>query len=80
MGFSSGDSGCSGSLLGGEFYDIKNVPDVMYFTGVGHAIHGAFWHNNFGQVMSHGCVNLPLDVADWLFSWTPMGTTVVIVA
>ena len=65
-------------LIGGEYYDVPEVPDVMYFTGVGHAIHGTYWHNNFGQVMSHGCINLPLDIADFLYDWTPMGTTVQI--
>jgi len=66
-------------LIGGEYYDVDDVPDVMYFTGVGHAIHGAYWHNNFGAVMSHGCINLPLDVAAWLYDWTPMDTPVLIV-
>lgn len=67
-------------LIGGEYYNVTDVPDVMYFTGVGHAIHGTYWHNNFGAVMSHGCVNLPLDVAAWLYDWTPMGTPVRIIA
>lgn len=67
-------------LIGGEYYNVKDVPDVMYFTDVGHAFHGTYWHNNFGQVMSHGCVNLPLDIAAFLYDWTPMGTPVQIVA
>jgi hypothetical protein len=66
-------------LAGGEYYNVPQVPDVMYFTNEGHAFHGTYWHNNFGQVMSHGCVNLPLDIAEWLYDWTPMGTAVVIV-
>jgi len=66
-------------LIGGEYYDVDEVPDVMYFTGVGHAFHGTYWHNNFGTPMSHGCVNLPLDVAAWLYAWAPMGTPVLIV-
>ena len=65
--------------LGGETYDIPDVPDVMYFTGLGHALHGAYWHANFGAPMSHGCVNLPLWVADWLYAWAPLGTPVSIV-
>lgn len=67
-------------LIGGEYYNVTDVPDVMYFTDVGHAFHGTYWHNNFGAVMSHGCVNLPLDVAAFLYDWTPMGTPVQIVA
>jgi lipoprotein-anchoring transpeptidase ErfK/SrfK len=66
-------------VLGGEYYNVPNVPDVMYFTDVGHAIHGAYWHNNFGQVMSHGCINLPLGTSTWLYEWTPIGTPVLIV-
>ncbi len=66
-------------LIGGEYYDVPQVPDVMYFTDVGHAFHGAYWHNDFGTPRSHGCVNLPLDVAAWLYDWTPLGTTVVVV-
>ena len=61
---------------GEELYDLKNVPNVMYFLGGGYAIHGAYWHWDFGQRVSHGCVNLPLDAAAWLYQWTPMGTTV----
>ena len=66
-------------LIGGEYYNVEDVPDVMYFTNEGHAFHGTYWHNNFGAVMSHGCVNLPLDVAAWLYDWTPIGTIVLIV-
>ncbi|MBX3071479.1 MAG: L,D-transpeptidase [Thermomicrobiales bacterium] len=65
-------------VLGGEYYNVPDVPWVMYFTDVGHAIHGTYWHNNFGAVMSHGCVNLPLDVAAWMYDWAPIGTKVVI--
>jgi hypothetical protein len=66
-------------LIGGEYYNVESVPDVMYFTTVGHAFHGTYWHNNFGAVMSHGCVNLPMDIASALYDWTPMATTVQIV-
>jgi hypothetical protein len=66
-------------LIGGEYYNVTDVPDVMYFTDVGHAFHGTYWHNNFGAVMSHGCVNLPVDVASILYDWTPMGTPVQVV-
>ncbi|MDP9359519.1 MAG: L,D-transpeptidase [Chloroflexota bacterium] len=65
-------------VIGGEYYNVPEVPDVMYFTDVGHAFHGTYWHTNFGQVMSHGCVNLPIDVAEWLYEWTPMGARVEI--
>nr|MBA2278010.1 L,D-transpeptidase [Chloroflexia bacterium] len=67
-------------VIGGESYDVEKVPDVMYFTNRGHAIHGAYWHDNFGNPMSHGCVNLPLEFAEWLYAWAPVGTPVLIVA
>jgi hypothetical protein len=41
----------------------------MYFEG-SYALHGAFWHDRFGQVRSHGCVNLAPEDARWLFRWT----------
>jgi hypothetical protein len=65
-------------VLGGEYYNVPDVPWVQYFTNFGHAIHGAYWHNNFGYVMSHGCVNLPMDFAEWLYTWTSIGTRVEI--
>jgi hypothetical protein len=65
-------------VLGGEYYNVPDVPWVMYFTGRGHAIHGAYWHNNFGAVMSHGCVNLPVGFSEWLYNWTPNGARVEI--
>lgn len=65
-------------VLGGEYYNVPDVPSVMYFTDVGHAIHGAYWHNNFGAVMSHGCINVPVELAAWLYEITPVGTPVII--
>jgi hypothetical protein len=65
-------------VLGGEYYNVPDVPDVMYFTDRGHAIHGTYWHSNFGTPMSHGCVNLPVDVADWMYQWAPVGMRVEI--
>jgi LysM repeat protein len=62
----------------GPGYDLPNVPWVMYFTHRGHAIHGAYWHNNFGQPMSHGCVNMRPGEAEWLYSFTPNGASVVV--
>jgi lipoprotein-anchoring transpeptidase ErfK/SrfK len=56
-------------------YLVKNVPNVMYFFE-GYAIHGAYWHNNFGRVASHGCVNVPLKAAEWLYNFASVGTRV----
>lgn len=58
-------------------YDIPDVPNVLYFDR-GYALHGAYWHNSFGTPVSHGCINLPVDNAQWLFDWTEIGTPVVI--
>jgi lipoprotein-anchoring transpeptidase ErfK/SrfK len=66
-------------VLGGESYNVPKVPDVLYFTNRGHAIHGTYWHENFGVPMSHGCINLPMDVADWMYAWAPLGMAVLIV-
>jgi lipoprotein-anchoring transpeptidase ErfK/SrfK len=63
-----------------EYYFVADVPDVMYFDNLGNAIHGTYWHNNFGTPMSHGCVNLPLDVAAWMYEWAPVGTAVSVIA
>jgi lipoprotein-anchoring transpeptidase ErfK/SrfK len=59
----------------GPGYYIKNVPYVMYFYK-GYGLHGVTWHGNFGHPMSHGCVNLPTEEAEWLFNWADVGTLV----
>lgn len=61
----------------GPGYDLPNVPSVMYFFA-GYAIHGAYWHDNFGQTMSHGCVNMRLDEASALYEWASVGTEVYV--
>lgn len=61
-----------------DYYDLPGVPWNMYFTAEGGAIHGAYWHTNFGQQWSHGCVNVPLDMARELYEWAPVGTTVTV--
>ncbi len=56
-------------LMTGPGYYLPNVPYVMYFQG-NYALHGAYWHNNWGTPMSHGCVNLRREDAKWLYEWT----------
>jgi hypothetical protein len=56
------------TLMVGPGYYLPDVPHTMYFYA-GYALHGAYWHNNFGIPMSHGCVNLSLDNAKKLFEW-----------
>jgi lipoprotein-anchoring transpeptidase ErfK/SrfK len=61
---------------GGEYYYLPGVPWVMYFAGA-NAIHGTYWHRNFGHPMSHGCVNLTIDDAHWFYDWAEIGTPVI---
>ncbi len=61
----------------GPGYRLPNVPYVMYFYR-GYALHGTYWHNNFGRPMSHGCVNLPTPIAERLYQWADVGTLVVV--
>lgn len=65
------------ATMSGPGYRIPNVPYVMDFYG-NYSMHGTYWHNNFGQPMSHGCVNLRTSDAQWLYNWAPVGTLVVI--
>lgn len=61
----------------GPDYDLPGVPWVMYFYR-GYAIHGTYWHTNFGQTMSHGCVNMTIEEAQALYEWAGIGTEVVV--
>jgi lipoprotein-anchoring transpeptidase ErfK/SrfK len=65
------------SRMRGADYDIPDVPFTMYYDG-NYAIHGAYWHKNFGTPVSHGCVNLPPKKAKWLFNWAKVGTPVIV--
>ena len=61
------------------YYYLPNVPYTQYFYK-GYGVHGTYWHNNFGQPMSHGCVNMAIPDAEKLFYWTspliPQGKSV----
>ncbi len=61
----------------GPGYDIPDVPWVMYFWD-GYAFHGAYWHNNFGIPMSHGCIHLRPSEAEYLYNWADFGTEVYV--
>lgn len=62
---------------GRSYYYLPNVPYVLYFYE-SYALHGTYWHSNFGHPMSHGCVNLPTPAAQFIYNWAPMGTPVKI--
>jgi hypothetical protein len=51
-------------------YDVNGVPWCTYFSFTGAAVHGAYWHNNFGLPRSHGCINVLPDAAKWIFRWS----------
>jgi hypothetical protein len=51
-------------------YSTPAVPWTTMISGEGVAIHGAFWHNSFGEKRSHGCINVSPEDAKWIFRWT----------
>lgn len=53
----------------GSDYDLAGVPFPTYFTRSGVAIHGTYWHNDYGRRYSHGCLNVPSRAAQWIFRW-----------
>jgi hypothetical protein len=61
--------------MSGPGYYLPDVPYIMYFYK-GYGIHGTYWHNNFGTPMSHGCVNMTIADAEWVYNFTVVGTVV----
>ncbi len=65
---------------GNTYYNLPNVPYTMFFhnnqvsKSRGFALHGAYWHNNFGYPMSHGCINMRPEDAGILFDWAQPAT------
>lgn len=71
-----------GSRALGTYYNLPNVPYTMFFyndkipKSRGFGIHGAYWHNNFGHPMSHGCINMRETDVEKLYHWAhPVSTT-----
>jgi len=64
-----------GNPSDGTYYNLYNVPYTMFYSGAnasaarGFSLHGAYWHNNFGYPMSHGCVNIRPEDAKKLYYW-----------
>lgn len=65
------------TTMSGADYSVPDVPHAMFYDG-GYAIHGVYWHNNFGTPMSHGCINMSESAAQWLYGWARVGTPIVI--
>lgn len=59
----------SGGYGQADFYYLEDVPWTMFFDG-DIALHGTFWHDGFGYRQSHGCVNLSITDAHWLYQWS----------
>jgi hypothetical protein len=55
-----------------DYYYLEDVPFTMYFDKA-RALHGAYWHSIFGYPRSHGCVNLSIADAHWLYNWASEG-------
>jgi hypothetical protein len=51
------------------FYEVQEVPWTLYYDG-NYAVHGAYWHDRFGNTKSHGCTNVPPADARWLYYWS----------
>jgi len=62
----------SGAEGQADFYSLENVPYVMYFDQA-ISLHGTYWHDGFGYRHSHGCVNLSITDAHWVFDWSNEG-------
>lgn len=63
--------------INGEYYYVPNIKWVSYFNG-GEAIHGTYWHSNFGNPMSHGCINMTEEAAKVIYDFAPIGTKVIV--
>ncbi len=70
-----------GSRELGTYYDLPNVQWTMFFYNAnipksrGYGIHGAYWHNNFGHPMSHGCINMRTEEAKLIYDWADPAPT-----
>ncbi len=69
---------------GADYYNLPNVPYVMFFSNNevagsrGFSLHGTYWHNNFGHPMSHGCVNMKTSDVAKLYGWVANDTKIII--
>lgn len=73
----------TGGTPGVDYYDLPNVHWVTWFKGGGYSIHEAYWRSSFGGMDytwngSHGCVNAPISVAQFIYDWAPVGTPVIV--
>ncbi len=63
-----------GDPVPADLFDLPGVPWNTFFDQSGTAIHGTYWHNDFGVPRSHGCLNVSTDAARWIYRWAyPLG-------
>ena len=62
-----GDGNLTSNL---DAYELPGVPWVCFFHITGVAVHGTYWHTDFGRPRSHGCVNVPTEAAQWIYRWS----------
>jgi hypothetical protein len=60
-----------------DYYNLEDVPWTMYFDEA-RALHGAYWHQNYGFENSHGCANLSPSDSNWLYNWAELGDWVYV--
>jgi lipoprotein-anchoring transpeptidase ErfK/SrfK len=70
MGYSFYGTSPGNLLADADGYVLPGVSWTCFFTEVGHALHGTYWHENFGIPMSHGCINMRSEEAKWMFRWS----------
>jgi hypothetical protein len=64
-------------IASSEGFYLADVPWLMFFYE-NWAIHGAYWHDHFGEPWSHGCINVSPYDALWLYQWARLGDIIVI--
>ena len=73
-----------GSKALGTYYYLPNVPYILFFYNssypkqLGYSLHGTYWHENFGVVMSHGCINMKTEEVAQIFAWADLDTPITI--
>jgi len=73
-----------GSRALGTYYYLPNVPYILFFYNsnypkqLGYSLHGTYWHENFGVVMSHGCINMKTEEVAQIFAWADLDTPIII--
>ncbi len=60
----------AGDTGNGRGYNLPGVPWVCFISWNGVSLHGTYWHNNYGEPQSHGCINLRPEAAKWLYRWS----------